>query len=231
MNHNIRRGLYLSGIGYGLPIYNWGRPIPGIGMILNQMDFIGNRIAGESIANMIEQYQDEHPGRPVYIVGHSGGGGVAVFAAEALSQGRQIDGLILLSASIHSEYDLTKALKQCRSGLVNFYNENDVGLLAIGTTLTSNVDGRKGPSAGLVGFQRPNNPAPETQQEYSKLFQIPVTYAMAGDDDAHAACTRPRFVSAYVAPWIRSRNWPVGYAVIDETAPLKALLAQAEWPR
>ena len=101
---------------------------------------------------MIGDYQDNHPGRPVYVVGHSGGGGVAVFTAESLPDGRKIDGLVLLSASISKGYDLHKALANCRRGIINYYSSRDVGLLGVGTTLMGNVDGGHGPSAGLKGF-------------------------------------------------------------------------------
>ena len=97
-NHNIRRGLSNAGCWRAMPICNWGAPIPGIGKIINQSDFVGNRLKGGKIARLIEQYQDQYPQRPVFLVGHSGGGGIAVFAAEELAEGRQVDGLILLSA-------------------------------------------------------------------------------------------------------------------------------------
>lgn len=209
LNRDIRRGLAMAGIDYALPIYHWGRPIPGLGMLLNQMDFIGNRLAGVRIAKTIEQYQREHPGKPVFVVGHSGGGGVAVFAAEGMSEGKQIDGLILLSASIWAGYDLTKALGRCKYGIANFYNKGDVGMLAIGTTITGNVDGMRGPSAGLNGFDRasPGDPG-ERSAAYRKLYQVSIAqYAFGGDP--HTAATQPRFVSAHVAPWITSPPWPV----------------------
>ena len=179
-------------------------------MLLNQMDFLGNRLAGLRIAKMIEQYQDDHPGAPVYIVGHSGGGGVAVFAAEGMSEGRQVDGLVLLSASIWAGYDLTKALGRCRNGIVNFYNKSDVGLLAIGTTITSNVDGMRGPSAGLNGFDAAKI---DKTGVYSKLYQVRMTAGMTGGDAPHAAATRPGFVSLYVAPWVSDGSWPAGLSV------------------
>lgn len=197
-NRNIRRGLASAGCYRAMPIYNWGRPIPGIGMLLNQMDAIGNRIAGKSIAEMIEKYQDSYPGRPVYIIGHSGGGGVAVFAAEAISDGRQIDGLVLLAASVSADYKLEKALGKCKNGIVNFYNPEDTGLLGVGTAVMGNVDGGHGASAGLNGFKK----------TYSKLFQVKVSSYMTDGSGAHEAATRPRFVARYVAPWVLNSQWP-----------------------
>ncbi|HNX25952.1 MAG TPA: alpha/beta hydrolase [Phycisphaerae bacterium] len=199
-NHNIRRGLVSAGSYRAMPIYNWGRPIPGLGMLLNQMDVIGNRAAGRRIAQMIEQYEDAYPGRPVYIIGHSGGGGVAVFAAEELSKDYKIDGLVLIAASISDNYNLNKALKSCRNGIVNFYNPEDAGLLGVGTTVMGNVDGGHGPSAGLNGFNK----------NYNNLYQVKVTESMtaASGGGSHDAATRPRFVATYVAPWVLSSRWP-----------------------
>ncbi|MFB3891487.1 MAG: hypothetical protein ACE15C_05630 [Phycisphaerae bacterium] len=204
-NHQIRYGLMAGGIDWALPIYRWGRPVPVAGMLLNQMDFIGNRIEAAKIAGMIVQYQDSYPNRPVYLVGHSGGGGMAVFAVEALPEGRQVDGVVLLSASISSVYDLTRALRHCRKGIANYYNTADVGLLGIGTIIAGNVDGIHGPSAGLIGF---NMPGPGSSKErlsaYERLRQHRLDEAYFYGEDAHAAATSASFISSQVAPWISS---------------------------
>ena len=198
-NHNIRRGLISAGCFRAIPIYNWGVPIPGIGMLINQTNVIGNRIAAANIAKEIERYQDSYPGRPVFVVGHSGGGGVAVFTAESMGEGRQLDGLVLLSASISGDYNLTKALSKCKNGIANFYNKEDVGLLGVGTGVMGNVDGGRFASAGLNGFVKP----------FNKLYQVQITRQMTyGGGTTHSAATRPGFVSRYVAPWVLSSVWP-----------------------
>jgi len=210
LNHDIRKGLVAAGVYRGLPIYSWGRPIPLAGPLINQMDFIGNRLAGARVAEMVVSQQDRYPGRPVYLVGHSGGGGIAVFAAEALPKNRKVDGLILLSASISKGYDLTKALNRCRNGIVNFYNRSDAALLGVGTTIVGNVDGGHGPSAGLVGFEMPRSGDPKEKiLAYKKLYQIEATPAMTrGSIDPHASTTDPDFVATYVARWILASHWP-----------------------
>lgn len=208
LNRDVRQGLVRGGVYCAMPIYPWGRPIPGLGPLLNQVDFIGNRLAGISISKMIMQYQDAYPGRPVYVVGHSGGGGVAVFVAEAMPEDRQIDGLVLLSASISSAYNLTKALGRCRNGIVNFYNEGDGALLGIGTTVFGNVDGTHGPSAGLISFDEPTAGSSKKKKlAYENLYQIRVTPSMSSGDP-HASTTRPHFVSAHVAKWMLASTWP-----------------------
>jgi pimeloyl-ACP methyl ester carboxylesterase len=212
-NREIRRGLIMADVDRALPIYSWGRPVPVAGMLLNQLDIIGNRLAGADIAKVIVRYQDSHPNKPVHIIGHSGGGGIAVFAAEELPPGRQIDGVILLSPSISSGYDLTKALSHCRSGIVNFYSREDMGFLVIGTTIAGNVDGARGAAAGAVGFKKP---APLDSQDrkaaYVKLFQVRLSRELT-ETGAHTAATRAGFVWTHVAPWVTTSAWPAGGSV------------------
>jgi len=227
-NHDIQRGLVMANINRALTIYSWGRPVPIAGLLLNQMDVIGNRLAGVGIANMIVRYQESHPGRPVHIIGHSGGGGVAVFAAEALPPDRKVDGLILLSASISNLYDLTTALSHCRNGIVSFYSREDVGLLVIGTTIAGNVDGIRGPAAGAVGFQRPGpSAAEEKKAAYAKLFEVPVGDERTGGD-AHTAATRVGFVWSNVAPWVRARSWPATGSVRSAQLPVDVDAASSD---
>ena len=204
-NHNIRRGLVSAGCFRAMPIYNWGLPLPGIGLLVNQ-SALGKKAVGKTIAREIEQYQDSYPGRPVHIIGHSGGGGIAVFVAEGMSEGRTIDGLILLSASISNNYDLAGAMNHCKSGLVNYYNQNDVGLLGLGTAIVGNVDGGHAPSAGLTGLK----------SILPRVFQVNVTESMTrtSGGGAHESATRPKFVSRYVAPWVLTSSWPPDRSLI-----------------
>jgi pimeloyl-ACP methyl ester carboxylesterase len=197
MNHGIREGLMEGGVEYALDIHSWGVPVPGLGMVVNQTNFLGNRLAGMGVAKKIADYQNAHPGKPVYVVGHSGGGGVAVFTAEALADmegDHHVDGLILLSASISGDYNLTKALGRSRKGLVNFYNTQDTALLGLGTGLLGNVDGGHAPSAGRVGFEK----------TFPRVYEV----SIESSDDPHASATRPSYAAAFVAPWVRAQTWP-----------------------
>ncbi len=191
-SYSIRRGLLKAGVTAALPIYRWGRPIPLAGMILNQTDFVGNRLIAGNIARMIANYQDAHPGKPVWLIGHSGGGGMAVLTADAMEKGRKIDGLILLAASISGNFNLSKPLKHCRKGIVNFYSERDEILGA--TLFVGNVDGGRASSAGLKGFEK-NPPG---------LHQVPWRREMMhyGNNGRHMDCTSSRFVARYVASWV-----------------------------
>ncbi len=77
------------------------------------MNDIGGRAA--DIAQHICAYQDAYPGRHVNLVAQSGGSGVAVFAAEALPEGREVDRIVLLGAALSPTYNLSRALARTRN--------------------------------------------------------------------------------------------------------------------
>lgn len=160
-NHDIRKGLRDAGVPYALVIYRWGAPVPGsAGMLINQTDVAGNRRAGQQLAGQIAQYQRNHPNRPVFLIGHSAGGGVAVFTLEELAKvngAKPIEGAFLLSSSISANYPLDAALRMVKRGIVNTHNPDD-HLLKEGTGTFGNVDGGHGDSAGRTGFTRSYQP-------------------------------------------------------------------------
>lgn len=188
-NYHIREGL--ERMDYALMIRPWGVPVPGVGMVVNQTNFVGNRLAGAGVARAIYEYQQEHPGCPVYIIGHSGGGGVAVFAAESLADmegAKPVDGLVLIAASISKGYDLTKALTMTRRGVLNVYNPDDTALLSTGTIAMGCVDGVHDEAAGLNKFSG----------SFARLRQI----RASGGGDPHGAGTRVDYVRENIRTWI-----------------------------
>ncbi len=202
-NTGIQKGLDDGGVDYALQIYPWGFPVPGVGMLVNQTDVAANRAAGARLADVIIRYQQDYPGRPVFLVGHSGGGGVAVFTLESLGSrsGKPINGAILISSSISASYPLAPALAMTRLGILNVYNGMDTGLLGVGTGLFGNVDGGTGDSAGRTGFSYHN--------AHPKLFELSLTNQPQGIfDDPHTFGTQPRIVERYGPNWVLSPTWP-----------------------
>lgn len=199
---NIRKGLIGAGVPYAVKIHPWGCQIPGINLAINQTDTKDDRQWGATIAQEIADYQGQYPGRPVFIIGQSGGAGVAVFAAEAMANiegASRLAGLVLLDGSISADYDLNLALSRCSEGIVNFYNLSDVALLEYGTGLMGNVDGGHGASAGLKGFTG----------SFAGLYQVQVTQDMVDDfESPHFADCSQAFTAQYIAPWVIDRGWP-----------------------
>jgi hypothetical protein len=200
-SYGIRQGLVNAGVKYAIVIYRWGNPVPVAGMFLNETDVEGNRRAGERVAEFVMNYQEFHPGKPVFLIGHSGGGGVSVFAAEALPRERRVEGLVLLSASISTGYDLGNALARCRYGILNYHSSAD-SILVVGTSMMGNVDGEHGPGAGALGFDH----------SYGGLFQLPWNEDMrdSGNWGGHLDSTSDKFITRYIAPWIAATGWPAG---------------------
>ena len=201
-NRGIRKGLKDGAVPYALAIYRWGFPVPGLGLLMNQTDTAGDRRAGADLAKGIARYQQKHPGCPVFLVGHSAGGGVAVFALEALADlpdAKPVTGAILLSSSISAGYSLEKALRMSRCGIVNGYNPDDTALLGAGTAIFGNVDGDHGDSAGRTGFH----------QTDPRLFQFKISSADPGvTGDPHFIVTDASLIAKHAPRWILTESWP-----------------------
>ncbi|MBI5723776.1 MAG: hypothetical protein HZA50_07460 [Planctomycetes bacterium] len=205
-NQHIRQGLYEAGLPYALEIYSWGFPIPGISLLVNQTDTAADRRAAAKLAEWIAKYQGNYPDRPVFLIGHSGGGGVTIFTLEAIAMtpnAKPLAGAVLVSASISANYDLSAALLHSRLGVVNYYNPEDTALLGMGTAIMGNVDGGHGDSAGRTGFD----------SGAATLYQVSITKDRTDwMGDPHTAGTNISFVAHYIAPWFKSAAWPPAFA-------------------
>ena len=202
-SESIREGLIDGGVSQRIETFEWGMPLPGLGMAFNQMDVARNRDQAEKLAIRIYEYQRAYPGRPVFLVGHSGGSGVAVFALESLSRlryAKPVDGAILIASSLSADYNLSPALKNTRYGIVSVSNPFDLAVLGIGTVAMGNVDGTRSASAGRTGFV----------MEDARLFKMPVTVGMLRGIriTPHQAATTTSFVRKNIAPWITQTPWP-----------------------
>lgn len=160
--------------------------VPGT-TILNQCAMGRNREVAAALASYIVDYRRDHPGRPVYLIGHSGGSAIAVWTAEAMPAGETLDAVILLGSSLSPGYDLTGALEGTKR-VVNYYSANDVALLGSGCSVIGTMDRQHTPAAGLVGFTA----------RHPRLTQIAhnPTTAAAGDDGSHFSYCTTGFITA-----------------------------------
>lgn len=206
-NANIVKGLADGGVPSAIEIYDWTAGGPFL-LAVNLRALDRNKRQARKIADKIIDYQECYPGRPVHLIGHSGGGGVAVLAVEALPPTRQISGAILLAPALSPTYDLSRALRRSGAGFWNFYSPYDVGFLRAGTTLFGNIDGEHSASAGAVAFTPPWGLSAEDRRLYrSKLHQQRYTYAMSasGHNGGHFGWANPDFVREWLAPLIESQ--------------------------
>ena len=208
-NANICKGLADGGIPSALEVYDWtaGSYANVLLVPVNLRMLERNKAEARKIARKIMDYQDQHPGRPVHLIGHSGGGGVAVLTLEALPPSRQITSAILLAPAIAPDYDLRQALARTRYGIWNFYSPYDRGFLQVGTFVMGTIDGEHTAAAGAVGFTQPWGLDSEDRQLYSKLHQQRYTSKMAasGHNGNHFGWANRQFVAEWLAPVLYSQ--------------------------
>ena len=179
-----------------------------------------NQRQAERIAQRIIQHQKQYPGSPVHLIGHSGGGAMAVLALEKLPVEHQATSAILLAPAISRGYPLTLALNRTRNGIWNFWSPFDLFFLGLGTVALGTLDGHHQVSAGLLGFIENDHSAEPVQKDQVRadplgdgshetdaagvLHQVGYSRQMAKAFNlgGHFGCVNRVFVAEYVAPLI-----------------------------
>lgn len=202
-NKAVCEALDAAGTEMAVETFNWTIPLL---LSINQSNVARNRRMAAKLAEDIATYRTDYPDRPVFLIGHSGGSALAVWAAEALPGQQQVDGIILLASSLSPEYDLLAALKRTRGGIVNFRSARDWLYLGWGITLHGTMDGRHTEAAGMVGFVVPESgPAAVL---YENVFDIPWTEAMSqvGHNGGHFDYLKRGFILSHIAPLMTTRH-------------------------
>jgi len=211
LNVNIAKGLAEGGVQSAIEIYDW-TAFRWLTLPYNLRGLDRNKREARKIARKIMEYQDQFPGKPVHLIGHSGGGGVALLVLEALPYQRKINSAILLAPAVTPRYDLRRALRRTEQGIWNFYSPHDVGFLKLGTTVMGTIDGDHTTAAGAVGFSLPWGLDREGRMLYgAKLHQQRYNHKMAssGHSGGHFGWADRKFVSEWLAPIIMSQDKPL----------------------
>jgi pimeloyl-ACP methyl ester carboxylesterase len=162
-----------------------------------------NRRNAQAVGEMIVDYQSKWPGRPVFLVGHSGGGALAVWVLEWLSGRYLVDAAILLAPALAPNYNLATALSATRRGIWNYYSWLDVLYLAAGTFLFGTIEGRHCVAAGNRGFVQESTLSLDERTLYqAKLQQQRYTFSMLNrfHTGGHFGWANRVFVAETVAP-------------------------------
>ncbi len=199
-NEELCRGIVGAGVAAEVVLADWTAPL---GMLFNQTAVDRNRQQAAAAAGRIEDYMRQHPGSPVYLVGHSGGTAIAVWAAELLPADRPVDGIVLMASSLSPGYDLARALARSRQGVVSVYSRRDQALLQTGTTLFGTMDGVNAPAAGFAGFDG------DYARAGGRLIQVQwhERMAAAGYDGGHFSVCSRDFVRRHIASLFRLPRW------------------------
>ena len=188
---NWYTALRRAGIKQAIQVKPYG---PTMDLLGNLMCYERNRNWSKEEARRIVRYMDAYPGRPVTLIGYSGGGAIAPMVAEYMPEGYLFDRILLFSSGLSPAYDLTPALERTKNGIVHFWSSVDfVGPLI--TIPLGTMDRQWESPAAAVGF--------EMRDE--RLIQFAwtpdmVEYNNKGDHTDYL--WNEPWVEEFVAPWI-----------------------------
>lgn len=203
LDPNVIKGLTDADIPSAIEMYDWTNG--SANLLYNLRGLKRNRREAKKLAERIVDYQDKYPGRPVYLVGYSGGAGMAVMALEELPAERSVSSVVLLAPILAADYDLRVALSRAEWGIHNFYSTYDVPVLMVLSTAFGTMDGRHTIAAGAIGFKTPKDLQGEDRRWYEDtLVQHPYTFDMAADGhwSDHFGWTKSGFIQHWVAPLV-----------------------------
>ncbi|MHC4563790.1 MAG: serine aminopeptidase domain-containing protein [Planctomycetota bacterium] len=106
----------------------------------------------QELADFITDQRRAHPDRPIYVMGYSAGGFVAVRAVELLPDDVRVDGVGLLAAAFSPWRDLSTATSKVPEGrFVVSSSILDWMIVGFGTLLFGTCDRVFTPSIGMIG--------------------------------------------------------------------------------
>jgi pimeloyl-ACP methyl ester carboxylesterase len=223
----IVAGLKDGNVPSAIELYDWTAGVARLVYNLRALDH--NREQAQKIAAKIIAYQDHFPGRPVHVIGYSGGGGVAVLTLEAMPPGRRVTDAILLAPTLASDYDLQPAISHTTNGIRNFYSPLDVPILMVLSTAFGTTDGRHTPAAGAIGFETPKESDPKVARDgQPQVSQQSYDLAMIldGHPGGHFGWSNRTFIAKHVAPLLANPAAPLppnetATAAANNAAPIK----------
>jgi pimeloyl-ACP methyl ester carboxylesterase len=134
---------------FDVEVRTWGVPFM---TIHNLRAHERNTATAAAIAAEIADWRRANPEAPFYLVGYSGGGGMATLVTAALPDDVVIDRLVLVAPAISPDYPLAdEVLPHVREYVVNYASERDLQV-GWGTRTFGTIDRKHTDSAGAVGF-------------------------------------------------------------------------------
>lgn len=146
---DVKAGLREAGIQQEIMIRKWGIPIGGTFWNLVRLE--ANRAKAAEIAAELA-LKHEPDLRSITLIGHSAGAGMALFVAEALAAGSDVDRIVLISPAVSPSYRLEPALAHSHRGIVSFHSPGDGFILGWGTRTFGTLDRVRTDAAGRYGF-------------------------------------------------------------------------------
>jgi pimeloyl-ACP methyl ester carboxylesterase len=201
---NVARGLERAEIASAIEVFDWTKgPFR---LLHNSLCLRQGCPQAKSVAEKIVSYQDCYPGRPVFLIGHSGGCHLAVLALEALPPQRRVTSVILLAPGLGANYDLKVAQSRTVHGIDSFHSLLDLPISMAFSSAMTTLRGRPALSAGAVGFQTPAGLEEGDRRRYEQSVRqhaYELDMLQSGHLGGHFGWTAPKFVQRRVAPLLR----------------------------
>lgn len=216
----ITQGLKRADVPTAIEFFDWTKG-PHM-FVYNHLNRPRNREQAKLAAAKIVAYQQQYPGRPVHVVGYSGGGTMAVMTLEALPPGVRVTNAVVIGSTMSTNYDLRTAMSHTEQGIHNFYSYLDVPMLEGFCLLTGTGDGKYNLSSGMVGFSTPKSLTPAEREAYAQgLHQQPFEPAMLKDGHwgGHFGWIGPIVLERHIAPLLSTPPTQRLPAVVAETSP------------
>jgi len=203
----VREGLDEGGVESANYIFPWGHGPAGM-FVADLFDESGNRKRAAELARLVESYQRFYPGRPVCLIGHSGGAGMVVFALEEMTPAAKVDVVFLLAPALDPGRNLAPALRHVRRYCFATSSSADFPLMGTGTSIFGTMDRKHTVSAGLVGFHLPDDLSPDDRMAYRKLRQArwDATLLARGHLGGHMGWSSTAFAREFLAPILRGED-------------------------
>jgi pimeloyl-ACP methyl ester carboxylesterase len=182
---------------FTVEVRTWGEPFL---TIHNLRAHERNVATAASIAQEIAEWRHANPTTPFYLVGYSGGGGMATLVTSALPPDVSIDRLVLVAPAISPDYPLAdEVFTHVREVVINYASERDLQV-GWGTRTFGTIDRKNTASAGATGFA--------AEDERLLQYRWSTADAPYGHAGNHLAYLNPRWQAAKLLPALDPATGP-----------------------
>lgn len=151
------------------------------------------------LADFIAQRRRSDPDRPIYLIGYSCGGYVAVRALELLDESVRVDAAVALAGAFSPRRDLSAAAARIRDRLIVCSSPLDWLIIGLGTLLLGTGDRRHVLSAGMVGLRGPPRSEADPTGRVVEIRWRPALIAL-GYFGGHFTAPAAGFITHHLAP-------------------------------
>jgi pimeloyl-ACP methyl ester carboxylesterase len=136
--------------GFEIEVRPWGVPLM---RIHNLRAYERNREFAAALAAEIAEWRRADTELTIYVLGYSGGGGIAALTVAALPDDIRIDRLVLVAPAISPGFPVDSLLRHVDEFAVNYASKRDLQV-GWGTRTFGTIDRVGTESAGAVGFAK-----------------------------------------------------------------------------